>query len=778
MHTTGNAMKTVLRLTLAAACGLVLAAPQALAGSAPQGQGNPHGAVWDAWQPLAGGFIARRRVPARMELPAAERRSPATQEHAKPGRDIRPWEQLSLWFSTGAPGLYSVGVEALAAETGIGVGALRGAARSGRLSFQNVGAGVSWHYDAVGDRLLFAGETYRTFHAEGNAYQLRQTQTPDPYRMSERHSPKPPVIAGRETPFREVLHFEEETDMMFFLWLNPSDPDTRYWFWDYLNGSTRPQLQVPLAVPNPAASGPARLRVRLHGFTDLYPGNEHRVYAELNGSRVGSVLDWDGLTPAELVADFDQKLLRASGDNTLTLFSAYDASRPRPGQALESIEIEYLRAPKAESGRLWLRSVAKGAQTVTGFASPNIIVIESPVRAGVVRRDIQLTAQGTGWAVAFEAEAGRDYLVAETSAFLPPVVDAREQADLTASGNRADYLIIAPREFPDTAQALAALRQAGSGLVKVVWLDDIYKSFAYGRVDPFAIGRFMDLVRTRWAQAPTVVTLLGKGSLDRKDRMGYGDNFLPILMTANPWQLAPSDARLLGVGDGIAPFAYGRLPITSDSEGLGYVDKLRAHERQAGGEALLKAIVVADNPDQGGGFHADADRLAARLGGLGFAAGTKLYHPTHPVRVNLTQPKTWDSHLVTYSGHGTSRQLGTNRENFINADDASALSNTTYPVFAALTCSAGQDAFPGTRSLAGSLVLNPQGGAIASLAPTALSVNDDAHTLGAAFVDHLFGRDSTVGGALANATYETRGQIGEFMAPMFLVIGDPGVRAR
>lgn len=774
MNTKGNTMRHIFCLNLVIVCGLMLAAiPQVMADPAPQARGNPHGTVWEEWQPLAEGFVARRRVPERLGLSKEKRRPAATQVHAQPGRGRRSWEQLSLWLCTDAPGLYSVSLAEVSAETGIKVNQLHGAANSGRLSFLNNGAPVSWYYDAARRRLLFAGETYATFYAEGNAYQLRQTQRPDPQRMTTRGKSRSRVSAGLQTPFREVLHFEEEKDMMFFLWLNPSNPDARYWFWDYLFGSARPQIQIPLHIPHPADHGMANMRIRLYGWTDLYPGDDHRVYAELNGYEVGSVLSWDGLNPAELVVDFDQALLNADGVNILTLHG------DQGGQFLESIGVAYDRLPVAENGRLWMRNVPQGGQEVIGFTNSDIVVIESPVRKAVLRRDINVYQDGGGgWAVAFDAKPGSDYLITEESSLLTPVLDAREQANLTASGNAAHYLIIAPREFSETAQALAAHRQGLYGFVEIVWLDDIYKSFSAGRVDPFAIGRFMDHVQTQWAMAPSVVTLVGKGSADRKNRMGYGDNFLPVLMTSNPWALAPSDARLLGFEDGLEPFAIGRLPITNDAEGLAYVDKLLAHELQPGGAPAYLAVVVADNPDDGGDFHADADRLASQLTGLGFPSVTKLYYPADAVRADLTPTATWESGFISYSGHGSVTQLGNHRENFLNVNDAALLQNATYPVFAAITCSAGLDAYPGTRSLAAALVLNPGGGAIAALAPTGLSLNADAHILGRAFIEHLFGGYGTVGEALTAAKQETRGQINGFMAPMYPLIGDPGVHAR
>jgi hypothetical protein len=358
------------------------------------------------------------------------------------------------------------------------------------------------------------------------------------------------------------------------------------------------------------------------------------------------------------------------------------------------------------------------------------------------------------------------------------VVDARAQADLMAGQNEADYLIIAAREFSATAEALAEHRRGSYGAVKIAWLDDIYKTFGAGREDPFAIGRFMDHARTEWATAPVAVVLVGKGSLDRKDTMGYGDNFLPVLMTSNPWALAESDARLLGDETGGTDFAIGRLAITNDAEGLDYVDKLKAHEAPLGAAAAFGAVVVADNPDAGGDFHLQADGLADQLLGLDFSPITKLYHPMQAVRANLTQTRTWETGFVSYSGHGTVAQIGNNSENFLTAADAASLSNSNYPVFAALSCAVGSDALPGTRSLAGALVMNPRGGAIASLAPTGLSLDAPAHVLGAAFIDRLYGDGYTVGDAVVGAKLDTENQIEAFMAPIYSVVGDPGVSVR
>ncbi len=411
---------------------------------------------------------------------------------------------------------------------------------------------------------------------------------------------------------------------------------------------------------------------------------------------------------------------------------------------------------------------------VTGFSSPDILVIESPVRNAVLRSDayIHMSENGT-WAVTFKtSKSGKDYLIAEMPAFLDPAFDARPQTELYASGQQADVLIIAPREFAGTAQDLAELRRAGHDAAAVVWLDDIYKSFSAGRVDPHAIGRFMDHVRTRWSQVPAAVTLIGKGSLDRKDCMGYGDNFLPILMTSTPWELTASDSRLLGIEDGVTPVAVGRIAITNDSEGRAYVNKLRVHASRDNTRAAERAVVVADNPDSGGGFHKDADLLAVRLQDLGVWWVETLYHPTDPVRGTLIQSAAWETGLVSFSGHPVRWR------NWVPARRISSRllmprHCATVPVFLALTCAVGNDSFPGTRSLSSALVLNRREGPSPRWELPGCRLIRMPMSWPTPSSAPLPEPHRRQGGPQLIAKQDTAGQITEFVVPLYSIIGDP-----
>ena len=815
---------------VAALAALLFAVPLATS-AAPSGDQPDAG--WGRWEALDQGLAGRRRVPPKLEQAVEERRADDTElRHAEArrlakalrraeargkgdqrrrGRDssqasaaARTSEETAstatlmeasllgaalttttpvtaAWLRTGAAGLSAVSVADLAVGMGQTQATIRNRAKGGTLSLTTGGQITPWHFDVANDQVLFAGTAYETFYTDQNAHRIYFGT--GKRRLMTVASGAPTQAAGAQTPFRDSLHFEEEKGcancLKYDIVSVASEPDADYWFWDYLWGGYRDQIQVTLQVPNPAPSGSAQIRIRMRGWTNLVGGDEHQVSAELNGAPIGSTLTWDGFAEAVLVADLDQSLLRADGNNTLTLRNAY-AAGTHPGEYLDDVAIDYDRLPVAEGGGLWLHQVPAGVQTVTGLASDAILIVESPTGNAVLRQDARIEPDGAGgWQATFAVGAATDYLVVERAALAAPAIapDYPVSPSLHDLTNQADYLIVHAPEFAGTAQALAAYRDLDYGIVKTVNLDDIYDHYSAGREDPTAITRFMDRVK-QWSRVPAVVTLIGKGSLDHKDRMGYGDSFLPILLTDTPWELAPSDDRLLG-SNGAAPFAIGRLPITNDQEGLDYVAKLSAYEG-SGPAAARRAVLAADNPDDGGDFHTNSDLLAERLGGLGFSAVTKLYHPNDSVRTRLAESATWETAYLSYDGHGSYAQVGNGSENFITAASAAALTNEVLPLFTALTCAAGNDANPGVRSLAASLVLNPTGGAVAAVAPTGLSLDAEAQTLGNAFVDRLFdpAASETLGGALAGAKVDTAGDVSAFMGRIYSVVGEPAVRAR
>lgn len=804
-------MKT-LRTATGLSCALLagaLLAPADIQASEPSGEGQPG---WGEWQPMSSGYAARRREPAMLGQAPAARKLPGVQQKSgkQSGLKARSGAAAagdialrsvagagasqvtaqasqplgSAWLYTTGEGLFEIPLGAFAQQSGRNAGALRDLVANGSLRVLRGDPGsdranrpVSWHFDERTDSILIAARDFDSFHTAQDAYWLLPGGAGSAQAQPMGVADGAPTGAAQASPFRDVLVFEEEPDMMFLTWVVADEPDADYWFWDYLYGGSRDVITLPLTIPDPADSGTVELQVRLRGFTDQDIPDEHVVEAAINGQYVGAVT-FDGLTAGTLTASFDQALLSADGDNTLQLRVIYDAGS-NPGQFLDEIQVAYERQPVARDDSLWIHAAAGGTQSVSGFTGDDIVVIQDPAGSATLRRDVDVTPDGRGgWQAVFDADGGEAFLVANRSAARAGELARHYNSGLNSRARSADYLVIAPRDFAGTALNLAYYRYFTYGSVSVAWLEDIYQHFNAGRAEPVALANFMQAVMSRWQNTPEVVMLVGKGSLDYKDRMGYADGFLPVALTGTPYSLAVSESRLLGFEDD-PPFAIGRLPIVSDAEGLAYIDKLIAHETSVPGADGPRALLVADNPDRGGDFPANNARTAARLvDELGFGSAVELAHPGDDISGALARGDTWNQDFLLYDGHGSVAQAGDARENFLLAETAMSLVNEDLPIFAALTCAVGDHSFPATRSLAGALVLNPNGGAVTSVVPSGLSLDSQAQALGEALTNGLYRNGQSVGEALRQARLDTADTVQPFVSRMYNVIGEPAVQAR
>lgn len=771
---------------------------------------------WDNWNALGEGYVGRRKVPKNFRKQLAERKSEhvderlesalALREQLKNNKDKKALKALdkriakleqkkkkskknkkttqAVWLRNQEEGLFAVTVSELANEMGLNPANIIEMAKKEQLTLTHDNQGVAWLYYPDTDSIIYVAEEYNTFYTEQNAYRLSFGKTKLSQRMGISKKGKGPKNSPFK-PFRDALIFEEEPDFFYSLWTVASEPDADYWFWDYLYGAYKDAINVDLEIPSPAIAGTAQIRVTLRGWTDLYNGDEHEVWAELNGVQIGSSVIWDAFDETVLTIDFDQSLLSADGNNQLVLHSDY-ADGTYPGQWLDKIEVDYLRMPVARDGQLWLHSVV-GEQAVSGFNSDEIFVISNPSSfKPKIKRNISIYQQSDGsFSVSFKAKDGEDYLVSELSSIQTANISTDRASSLARRNNTADYLIIAHRQFTETAEALEAYRRSDYPKVKIAWLDDIYDEFNAGREDPFAVTRFLDYVKNHWRQPPSTVVVIGKGSIDHKNRMGYSDSFVPVVMIDTPWAITASDDRLINGdnndGANVDDFAIGRIPVTSDVQGLAYIEKIKNYATQGTNEARFNAVLVADNPDVAGDFYANSDILAERLlNQLGFNNVTKYYHPLFPsISSQMEQSETWEgAGLISYDGHGSSTQVGDGYENFIQASKAMELTNDNLPVFVSLTCAAGDFTIPGTTSLAEALVLNPKGGAIAAYSPSGLSIDQDAQKIGHAFFDSAYLDNNRLGMAVKHAKVNVADSTMEFIRRMYTVIGDPAVEAR
>jgi len=205
-----------------------------------------------------------------------------------------------------------------------------------------------------------------------------------------------------------------------------------------------------------------------------------------------------------------------------------------------------------------------------------------------------------------------------------------------------------------------------------------------------------------------------------------------------------------------------------------YVDGAYVSGQGLSGAALL----VADNPDDGGDFEADVEEIRSsylasrarvlKLSQLGAA----------------TRPAIKDSFdsglgLLSYVGHGGAAVWAS--ENVWNSWDApSLLAQSRQPLLMAFNCLNGYFVAPSYDSLAESLLKLEGRGAIASFASSGLSLDGPAHQYHLALTAELTsGQHQRLGDAVlaAQKTYAQTGLMPELLS-VYHLLGDPAMRLK
>jgi hypothetical protein len=540
------------------------------------------------------------------------------------------------------------------------------------------------------------------------------------------------------------------------------------WQWEaVLSRTTR---IYPFTV-SALSGGTARLEVWLQGGSDFAADPDHHVRLSLNGSEVADV-SWDGMEAKKVEADVPAGAL-LEGRNELQVENAGDTAAAYSVIYLDKFGLTCLRRLVAEGGVLQGTFEQSGVAEI-GALGKGAVVVEW---AGGEPRWLQGAVRGMG-GLSMGVEAGRSYLAAVP---LRPEVRRPVASTLRNEANRADYLLIAPRELLDAAQPLLT-RRASQGLaVKGVAIEEVYQEFGHGESRPEAVKEFIAYAYHRW-QAPSVryVLLLGDATYDFKDHLGTGQvNQVPPLMVRTGYLWTSSDPGYAAVnGEDVLPdLAIGRLSARDAEEAGRLVQKVLAFEDSGLGFGG-RAVLVADDADAAGDFEGDAEGIAALLGGrevervyLGDLGGA--------TRGAILDAFDRGASLMSYVGHGAVAVWAS--ENVFNVMDVQGLApQPRQPLLMTMNCLNGYIQMPGLNSLAEELVKAEGKGALGAFAPSGLSLDGPAHVYQKALVSELAsGRHERLGDAMlaAQTVYADSGGPPELLT-IYHLLADPGLELR
>lgn len=534
--------------------------------------------------------------------------------------------------------------------------------------------------------------------------------------------------------------------------------------------STTPVDQVLNTPDLSPQSQDGKLEVVLQGATD---GQAHDVTVSFNGTSLGDVQFSD---QNEGTGDFTIPYdLLQQGSDTVTLTSQNGESDL---SFVDHILLTYPRSYIAESDTLEFTAQGGSNVKVPGFTqrpsqvlditNPNTPV-ELPFRVQQQQGGFTLNANIAGFAsVSHTVLALSDDQIGQ-----PVSVVANQPSNLHGVQAGADEVMISAPDFIQQVQPLAQLRQSQGHSVALVDVQDIYDEFNFGEKDPAAIRTFLQTATKNWRHAPKYLLLVGDASIDPQNYLGLGSfDFVPTALVPTAELTTSSDDWFSDFANtGLAQIATGRLPVRTTDETQLVVSKILGYEGgQNNGSWNSQALMVADKDDGVVPFTQEAQTIQS------------LFPPTISVTDVFASSMTeTDAQqgvlnginngqlLVNYDGHGSVEVWSD--ENLMTDDIAATLTNgPRLPVFVIMNCLNGyfQDVF--TESMAESLLLSPNGGAVAVWASSSLTSPGPQFQMDEAFTTAVF----TPGEALGDAIQNAKSQITDSdVRRTFILFGDP-----
>jgi len=730
----------------------------------------------DDGRSLKDGRDERRARKPGLVLLNASKESSARRARKKAADAGAPGRSASAALKIGVEetGLVFVPRETLAAHFGLTPAGASTLIGSGRFNLTNQGGPVAWM--AAGERgLLFYGEAIDSPYTRDNVYWLQRGRGYSIDQVSTGPAPATGATAG----FRDTTHAEQD---LLPATIVATDPNTDYWFWDYLSAGDPVHGKKSFIVNATSLSpgGSPVLRVNLSGATSSGVANEHHVVVRLNGVGVGDD-HWTGIAARTLSLPVDAALLHEGG-NDVEVEAVLDAGVGFSVFYVDGFDLTYRRAFAAIGSALALRGDGVPGVTVTDFADQGVVVLDisNPKLPRRVKR-VRVQGSGGNYRASFApAQPATNYFaVSEAGWRAPAWTEGDVPSDLKSRSAAADYVIITTDELQASAEALASQHQASGLSTRVVDIQDIYDEFSFGLQDPRAMQSFLGSAARRWSTPPRYVLIAGRGDVDYKNNLGFGGNLVPPLMVSTPKGLFASDTRLGDVSgnDGIPEIAVGRIPVLTSEELDSYASKLQAYEHAPAPDHARHLLLLADQTGGGTDFGAASDQIASSLPegydasriylqqGLGIAVPREELFTALDAGVDL----------VNYTGHGAIDRLSS--QGLLTSADAPNLTNTQLPVLTALSCTINRFEVQGFAPLGEELVKRPGAGFAAVWAPTGLSQHDEATILGNAFYSGVAAHPGLRLGDAVNQAfqrYKVRGGLA-WMPDIYSLLGDPAL---
>jgi hypothetical protein len=620
-------------------------------------------------------------------------------------------------------------------------------AEKGDLSVKTGGQPVA--YTSTADAILFFGEKSDSIYAKDRIYRID---------LNKGEKMASVAVAGSNAA---VSMFDGQADLetdAFAATVLPLDPESDYWFWDYIvsGDASAGRKTFSVQVPNVASASGATLEVRLQGA--LVSGS-HVARVKVNGVPVGE-LTWSALGAKTSTLALPGGVLR-DGTNDVEIEGVLAPAAPFDVFYIDGFTVRYKKYARPVNGALeaMLASSTLTAGPFTG--TPMVLDVTKRLKPALLTGG---SLSGGNVSMALPA-ATKTVFAADR--FVTPV-SYRSSVDNVLRPQHADYIVIAPAAMRAGAEALASLRQRDGLRTLVADLEQVYDEYNNGSPSPHAIRTFVtSLVKS--SPRPRYIVLAGTGSIDYRG-ISQAPGPVPPMMIKTADGLFASDAKIADANnDGTPDVAIGRIPVSTTTDLLAYVQKLKNHSAAS---ATNPIVFTADAPDNDTNFGKASDEAAQPLEGrpeqrfhigeIGAAA----------TRNGLLAAWTSGTPLVSWVGHGGLDQLASS--GILTAGDAPALlASGRLPVLTAMTCTINRFEVGVVEPLGSALTRQPDGGALAVWSATGLSNHENAREMQRTFMKLAATSPQLRLGDLIVATHAANPSD---TAGIYVLLGDPAIK--
>lgn len=474
-----------------------------------------------------------------------------------------------------------------------------------------------------------------------------------------------------------------------------------------------------LVTYNPYQNGQAHLKIRLQGVGNV----PHAVNLNFNNFNLGA-LTFEGYSNEVFEFNLPMSAILA-GNNRISLTGI---GGPSDYVAVDEINLTYERKFTAQGNKLTFRVPAGNSVKVDGFGDANINVVELNNSRAVRRLAVDSEQTESGFAFSLNAaNYDREFIaVADAQAANPVSIIRNNPSRLSSANNKAQFVIIAPDVFRESAENLAKVREQEGFQTAVVSVEDIFDEFSFGKTSAAAVKEFLQTTQS-WQTAPGFVLLFGDTSYDMRNYLAQPNrNLVPTKLIDTPSLQTSSDAWLADFDDdGIEDVSIGRLPAGTEAEAAQLVAKLTRPVQSENIRAERSNLFVADS-----GFEANVDELRATLPeGIrsNVIRSSELGVPQTRTEI-ISQTGNGQS-VITYFGHGSS--IAWSNSGFFRTNDVANLKNDKLAFYMLMTCLNGYAVDPGSDSLAESLIKSENG------ALAVWSSSGATHTAGQAEISRI-----------------------------------------